>query len=643
MPLKRPSSPKQELAEPSMEFPKINNPQLVALAKTYWQWRMLWLATTGLFAALALFYVVFLKGDTWVASQALMVRDEANGAVMRLGRFESQTEMKAAQETILEMARNAQVLHDALSNFGRPPTWRSWLFGDAPPTAAEVDALARNGIQVRAPRGAELGTTEVIYLDVKQETPERALKLNRVVCDALENRLQQVRQARADGVITELQTAKETAAAQLKQATNRLTRIETETGADLSDLRGMTDSNSGGSGTRQVLDTIKSELRNAELAVQQTETDLQLAKDSYQNPDQLMLTPSSLVNSQAGLKTLRDGLANATINTSQLQGRYTQSHPLVIAALEAEANLREQLRIQLGLSIQTLSKDLDLANERLSKLNAQRLQLEERLENIARIRATYSNLASEVKARNQQLQDAERDLGQAQASRDAAMTSSLITRMDEPQIGEKPIGPGRSTIVAGATISGLFFGLGIVFLLSPIDGGVGYGRRRLDFSGIVGRRATDHIANAAAGSIERRTQNSPNVQPAMRATDSQTANATGTAAPLHPEQAHNATSDPREPGWMPALGSARRMVEVIESWRTSQYPIQPQATPLNTPVDAVTAGPDSAPLKTAAPVSAPVAPNVANSTVQTIPAIGLPLEIRGGNVNAMNGSSSAPA
>ena len=137
-----------------MQLPRVNNPQLVKLATIYWQWRMLWLASSALFAGMALFYVVFLKGDTWVASQALMVRDEANGAVMRLGRFESQTEMKAAQETILEMSRNAQVLHDALSTMGHQPSWSSWLFGDRPPTTSEIDALARSGIQVRAPRGA---------------------------------------------------------------------------------------------------------------------------------------------------------------------------------------------------------------------------------------------------------------------------------------------------------------------------------------------------------------------------------------------------------------------------------------------------------------------------------------------------------
>ncbi len=564
-----------------MQLPKINNPQLVKIVASYWQWRLLWIATTVCFAALALIYVAFLKTDTWVASQAFIVRDEANGASMRLGRFASQTEMKAAQETILEMARNPQVLHDALTALGREPSWTVWLLGQRPPTTSEIENLARNGIQVRAPRGAELGTTEVIYLDVKNKSPQRALKLNRAVCDALVDRLQHIRQVRADGVLAELRTAKETAQAQLMRATERLTEMETQAGADLSDLRGMTDSNSGGSSTRQVLDAIKSELRQAELQLQQIEVDLKLAIESHQNPDQLLLTPSSLVNSQAGLKTLRDGLANATITTSQMQGRYTSTHPLVVASVQAETNLREQLRDELRLSILTLKKDSEIASERLKKLNLQRSQLESRLEKIARIRADYANVVSEVKSRNQQLQESERELIQAQASRDAALTSSLITRLGEPQLGEKPIGPGRSTILAGATASGLLFGLGIVFLLAPLDGGASYGRRRFDYSGLAGRRATDREQ------LDEGRQDAPsNPSAGSRRSDAVQLDTMQPGAPA----AASGSVDRRRSSMMPTteperakatrpLPVTQKLTGVLESWKSSQSPIQPTPRP----------------------------------------------------------------
>lgn len=488
-----------------MNSSRITNKILVDVASSYWQWKWLWLTTTALFGILSLFYVLFLKGDTWVASQGLIVRDEANGAIVRLGRFESQTAMKAAQETILEMARNGQVLDEALDVIGTETGWMGLFGGSGKPSLAKLEEMARQDISVRAPRGAELGTTEVIYLDVKQPSKSKALELNKAVCDALENRLKQVRQARAKGVITELLAAREAASINLQKATEKLQVMEAEAGVDLSDLRGLTDTAAGGSTTRLTLDAVRKELLAAELTIEQLSVDLKTAKESFDDPNQLLLTPTKLVNTSPGLKKLREGLSQSKIASSQLEGRFTKNHPLVAASKEAETRLRAQIRAELGNSVETLTKEIEFAKERVSKLNSQQAALEVRVARLAEIRADYANLSSEVESRNEQLQEAERELAKAEAARDAAETSSLLTRIDQPIIGEKPIGPGRATILAGATASGLFFGLGIVFLLTPLDSGSSYGRRQQDNGSPVGRRAADRardtVSNPAFSSM----------------------------------------------------------------------------------------------------------------------------------------------
>jgi polysaccharide biosynthesis transport protein len=474
-----------------MNTPNVSNQQLVELAKTYWQWRWVWVSTTAAFSVLGLVYVLFLKSDIWVASQGLIVRDEANGAVMRLGRFQSQTEMKAAQETVLEMARNSSVVHEALATVGREPSWFGLYQSKTPPSPSEIESLAKSGIEVRAPRGAELGTTEVIYLDVKQKSTARAVKLSIALCDALENQLKAVRQARASAVVAELTTARNAAQQSLQEATAVLQKIEAEAGSDLSDLRGLTDSNSGGNTNRQVLDTIKAEIRQVELQKNQLAIDLNLAKESFDNPDHLLVTPSRLVANHAGLRKLREGLADAKIATSGLKGRFFETSPMVHAAVETEGRIRDQLREELGLAVQTLLKDIEVTDQQFNKLQSQQRLLESRLSRLAEIRAEYSNTVSAVRARNQDLQEIERELAQANASLEAAAISSLVTRLDAPIVGESPIGPGRSTILAGVTFGGLFFGLGVVFLLTPLDGKFNYGRRLNDQTRNDSRRVND--------------------------------------------------------------------------------------------------------------------------------------------------------
>lgn len=488
-----------------MSAPQITNRQLIKLLQTYWQWRWLWCATTLLFGGLGFAYVTTLKEDTWTASQGLIIRDEAHGAVMRLGRFSSQTEMKAAQETVLEMARNPQVLHAALATVGRgEPGFFDFDPPTGPPTRAEVEALADGGIEVRAPRGAELGTTEVIYLDVTASDPERAKRLNTAVCDELASHMQEVRKVRADGVIAELKTAAESARESLQQSTEKLKSIEAASGADLADLRGLTETVGGGSANRTTLDAIENDLRKVASERFKATEQLKLVSSAFEDPTKLQAAPAQLLAGNPGLQKLGEGLSAAAIKARELEGRYTDEHPIVKAAQNTEHMIREQLRDELQVAVANLEQSVTLAEQRIEQLEKEKAELERRLAKLATVRADYSNIAAEVRARSEQVQLADRELAGAIASRDAAMTSSLMTRLDQPLVGEHPEGPGKTAIIAAACGAGLFFGAGLVFLLSPIEaGGGGFGRRASDGAGI-GRRASDQMRVAGQPVFERR-------------------------------------------------------------------------------------------------------------------------------------------
>ena len=72
-----------------------------------------------LFGVMGAGYALF-SSDVYSARQPLVVRDEATNSFDRLGRFASQTELKAAQETILEMTQNREVVSAALRQIGPP-------------------------------------------------------------------------------------------------------------------------------------------------------------------------------------------------------------------------------------------------------------------------------------------------------------------------------------------------------------------------------------------------------------------------------------------------------------------------------------------------------------------------------------------
>ncbi|HAC89560.1 MAG TPA: hypothetical protein DCF63_02850, partial [Planctomycetaceae bacterium] len=398
------------------------------------------------FTALGLCYAVLLKRDTWVASQGMIVRDEATGAVMRLGRFESQTQMKAAQETDLETAQSSVVVQDALNAVGSNPKFFGLWKSDQPFSLSEAESFARDCVKVRAPRGAELGTTEVIYLDVKNGSQDRALLLAAALCDSLEKQLQKVRQQRAEGIIRELEAAVAVAQADLDSSTKKMEQIEVAAGVDLADLRGLTDANTG-STNRLMLDLVRDDLRKAEIELQNHRDNQTSTQAALDNSTLLLQVTDQLADTQPAIRKLREGLADATIQTAQLQGKYSDQHPEVLTALNTEEQFRQNLRNEL-LAVQVaLVGSIELCEKRMTKLLQQEEELGKRLNRLADIRADYTNVVSEVRARSDELQRTRRELTLATAARDAAGASSLITRLNQPVLGDKPLGPSRKTII----------------------------------------------------------------------------------------------------------------------------------------------------------------------------------------------------
>ena len=487
----------------------ITNPAIRSLFRGVLIWAPLWISTTLIFGCLGLVYVVFIKHDSYLASQALLVRDEATGAVMRLGRFQSQAEMKAAQETILEMAKSQQVVRDALIAVGPPKSFTNWFSWGEYPSKDLVEEIAKNAISVHAPKGTEFGVTEVIYMDVKANSQTKSMSMCKALTDALESRLQQIRRARADGVLAELTHARNSAKRELESSTGRLHEIESEAGSDLSDLRGMTDMIAGAATSRAELDQIKNDLRQAEINRQTLIADRELLVRATKDPSSFIVAPGAILNSQPGLKRLREGLVDAQLSGSQLTGKFTENHPSVIASQSAQSSIVKRFLRELSASIAGVESDIALVDGRIERLEKQKNSAEERLAKLADSRAPYANLLSEVKSKVGMLESSERELAEVQAARDSSVSTSLLTRLDSPLVSDRPVGPGKTTIFGLCTIAGLVFGLGVVFVVTPMDVSPVFGRRSHDRE--RGRRDADLAFQPSPESNDPKSESTSNV------------------------------------------------------------------------------------------------------------------------------------
>jgi hypothetical protein len=395
----------------------------------------------------------------WEASQALVVRQETAGSEGPTpGKFADLYEMRTLQETILELAKSQQVVGGTIKAVDQQ------LFGAATvPSSKEIEEF-RKRLKMLPPDGGEFGKSEVFYFCIKDRSRERAIALVGELCLQLEAGLKQLRTARAKGLTAELEEQVKLAGEIQAQETKRLEEFEAEVGADLGELRMLHSASSGQSDLREQAVQLEADLRKYQTQVREAEQLLGMLRAAEKDTQQLVATPNSLLNSQPALRRLKEGLVDAQLATARLGGTRSADHPRVQAAVEAERKIRDDLHRELVTAIRGAEAEVQLGQERVADSQKRLTDVEQRLTRLAERRAEYSNRVAAVDNSRITLDRARQNLSTARAAQAAAHSGSLVTRIDQPETGPYPAGPGRTAITGAGAVGGLMLGLGLVFL-----------------------------------------------------------------------------------------------------------------------------------------------------------------------------------
>ncbi|MCL4194474.1 MAG: hypothetical protein KJZ87_22250 [Thermoguttaceae bacterium] len=429
---------------------------------TLWRHRRRLLLTAAVVAFLAAAYVA-VAPRTWEASQAILIRNDASGRVEAPGKFRLDDEMKTTQETVLEVASSRSLLRSVLARVGPPADAMP-----ATPWPSEIDiAEFRDAVSITPPRGAEFGKTEVFYLKVKDRDRQRALLLVSGVYDELQQALGRLRANVARSTLAELEKSVGLAESQLGEATERLAALEQQVGPDLIALRMLHQSPTGESDLYRTLTNSADELRQVRGAESQSATMLELLAAAKEDPLRLLSAPRELLDAHPALARLSEGLNQAQLRTAGLASKFTESHPLLIAARSEEESIRQDIFKEVEAAREGVVASAKLAEGRRQTLENQVAELRTRLDRLTSVRATYSNVAEEVDHRRTLLEETQRNLAQVRATQVAAATSQQLSPVDDPDGGTRPLGPSRASILLLGLAGGLAAGVGVVLLTVP--------------------------------------------------------------------------------------------------------------------------------------------------------------------------------
>lgn len=416
-------------------------------------------------AVLALIYVLLLQSQSWTSRQRLMVRDDLLGQAFKPGQFSSFDTMKSRQETILDVARNPEVIRATLQQLG--PSTKSWFFGsEGYPDDHTIEQM-QGQINLSAPNGAEFGTTEVVVLSVKAPSAKRSADLISTLLVEVEQQVESVRVSQLQSMESELIAARDNARNSLKKSIDKLREMENILGPDSVAMATMTSSMPGDNSIKSELLQILAEKRGFEAQLESLKASQKTLEESQSNPLLVMTSAASFFRDQVKISELAKKFVNAQGSFAVATGRYESTHPLVQAAAEQLDELKNQIANEFSvLSISLDSRVVEL-EQQIARLDDQIDQNHQRLMNLNDKRGDHLAINSEIAKRTEMLNQFETDLENVQSYHQGAGKNVWITRMGEPQIAAQADGMGkRSTVMAGGFL-GLLFGAGLIVLLAP--------------------------------------------------------------------------------------------------------------------------------------------------------------------------------
>ncbi len=455
-----------------------------------------------LFTSLAVVYSVF-KQEYWESRQALYIRDESGMQSSDQGRFSSVDSMQTVQETILELSHHPVVVRQAMRDVG--PYKKPWLkrsLKNWPSDKAVADFM--KSVSISAPKGAEFGRTELIYLSVKAETVDRATKLAEAMTHRLVGQMKVLRRQKYESMIDELAKKTSLARVELERAVTQLERLEKQLGSNLVELRVLNNNSMGSSTTRSSHTSITGQLQVAKSEYNRKKLELNRLLELRDDPASIMATPSDSIRNDPALSGLQKAMTEAKALHARLSGEMSADHPRVRAAALAKIKIQDQIAKQVHLTIDSLSADVAMTRKKIDLLTRQVRASDGNITSIANLRAKYQKLTKEVEHRQSYYAQVETELAKARSNRAAATAASTIQVVDDPIRGVQPIGPGGKVICLAGMVGGALTGIGLIWLFAPMEvtgasdfepspaSATNRGRRASDR---FGRRASDWLQN----------------------------------------------------------------------------------------------------------------------------------------------------
>src|SRR5215472_1839048 len=117
---------------------------------------------------------------------------------------------------------------------------------------------------------------------------------------------------------------------------------------------------------------------------------LRLLQATQEDPQQLVVAPASLLESQPTLGQFKQGLVEAQLRASVLAGTVTEGHPQLVVARQAEQDIKRVIFREVAAAVRGLEAEILVTEGRIRAAEEQITAQQSRVERLGGMRAEYS-------------------------------------------------------------------------------------------------------------------------------------------------------------------------------------------------------------------------------------------------------------
>jgi uncharacterized protein involved in exopolysaccharide biosynthesis len=161
---------------------------------------------------------------------------------------------------------------------------------------------------------------------------------------------------------------------------------------------------------------------------------------------------------------------------SQLQIQLNEMRPQFKESFEPMRQVEQELKLSVASLKKELKRSVDAQKITAQTIRARIAQLEktiqglqDRIQTIAKEKATYDSLKQEFNIAKENYGRAQQQMEQARMAHSLNQDKQFLTLIDRPAVPIKPFKPNRLLLVLGGLFSGLFLGIAVALTVDNFD------------------------------------------------------------------------------------------------------------------------------------------------------------------------------